>query len=71
MKRNCDMVRDLMPLCIDGAASEESQQVVAEHVAECKSCQQIYQDMQGSLPAGQDHGADRMPLRCIKLFRYL
>ena len=29
MKRNCDMVRDLMPLCIDGAASEESQQVVA------------------------------------------
>ena len=49
MKRNCDMVRDLMPLCIDGAASEESQQVVAEHVAECKSCQQIYQDMQGSL----------------------
>ena len=58
MKRNCDMVRDLMPLCIDGAASEESQQVVAEHVAECKSCQQIYQDMQGSLPAGQDHGAE-------------
>ena len=47
-----------MPLCIDGAASEESQQVVAEHVAECKSCQQIYQDMQGSLPAGQDHGAE-------------
>ena len=58
MKRNCDMVRDLMPLCIDGAASEERQQVVAEHVAECKSCQQIYQDMQGSLPAGQDHGAE-------------
>ena len=23
------------------------------------------------IDAGQDHGADRMPWRCIKLFRYL
>lgn len=57
MKRNCDMARDLMPLCIDGAASEESQTFVAAHVAECEACRDMYREMQESLPGTEDSAA--------------
>lgn len=50
MKHECNVARDLMPLCIDGAASEESQQFVDEHVAECGECNAIYGEMNAALP---------------------
>lgn len=50
MKNDCNVARDLMPLCIDGAASEESQQYVDEHVAECSECSDIYGEMSAALP---------------------
>lgn len=50
MKHDCNVARDLMPLCIDGAASEESQQYVDEHVAECGECSAIYGEMSAALP---------------------
>ena len=34
----CNVVRDLMPLCIDDAASEESRKLVVDHVWECEKC---------------------------------
>lgn len=45
MKDNCDVIRDLMPLCIDETASEKSRQMVGEHVLECKPCMEVYQEM--------------------------
>ncbi len=45
----CNVVRDLMPLCIDGVASEESQGMVQAHLAECEACARIYADMQDAL----------------------
>ncbi len=51
----CNVVRDLMPLCIDGAASEESRKVVVEHVWKCERCAEVYKEMQGKmLPSQQD-----------------
>lgn len=49
-KAECNVVRDLMPLCIDGAASEESQRMVTEHVAGCETCAEAYGEMQTVLP---------------------
>lgn len=46
----CNVVRDLMPLCIDGVASEESQEYVAEHIAECTECAVTYGSMKVELP---------------------
>jgi len=43
MKYRCDMVRDLMPLCLDHEASESSEQTVIEHLAECKECTKYYE----------------------------
>ena len=41
MKRDCEMARDLMPLCVDGVASEGSQEFVAAHAASCKECAEV------------------------------
>ena len=38
MKYECDMIRDLMPLCADGIASETSEKTLQAHLAECKAC---------------------------------
>lgn len=50
MKTQCDIVRDLMPLCIDEAASAESTKYVDEHVAECEECKSYYEKMKAVIP---------------------
>lgn len=50
MKHECNVARDLMPLCIDGVASEESKRYVEEHIAECTECAESYGEMQIALP---------------------
>ena len=50
MKNECNVAKDLMPLVIDGVASEESQQYVGDHVAECTDCAMIYGAMKVELP---------------------
>ena len=42
----CAVTRDLMPLCIDGTASEASQRRVKKHVVDCHPCATVYQEMQ-------------------------
>ena len=46
----CDLIRDLLPLYVDGAASQESAQVVEEHVAQCPDCRQALEDMRAPTP---------------------
>ena len=43
MKTNvtCSVINDLLPLYLDGAASEDSSQLVQEHLAECENCRKI------------------------------
>ncbi|MGN1370066.1 MAG: zf-HC2 domain-containing protein [Aristaeellaceae bacterium] len=50
MKYECNVARDLMPLCIDGVASEESKRYVEEHIAECTECAMTYGEMRVELP---------------------
>ncbi len=47
----CNIVKDLMPLCIDGVASEESAKLVEEHIAGCEPCAKAYADLQGEIHA--------------------
>lgn len=46
MKKKCAMARDLMPLVIDHAASEESAEFVQEHMEECEECREQFTQMQ-------------------------
>lgn len=53
MKKNdCSVVRDLMPLVVDRAASDESREMVEQHIAFCEACRKQYDDMKAELPEG-------------------
>lgn len=45
MKYDHEIIRDLMPLCIDGIASKNSQKAVEEHIAECDDCKSEWEQM--------------------------
>lgn len=46
MKYQCDMIRDLMPLCADGEAAEASRQAVREHIGTCVECARCWSEIQ-------------------------
>ncbi len=56
MKHDCNVARDLMPLMLDDAASEESQKLLNEHLEECADCRAYYDGMQAALPLAHASG---------------
>lgn len=42
---DCNIIRDLMPLCIDNCCSEQSSEQVMEHIALCSDCKTVYDSM--------------------------
>lgn len=45
MKYNCEVIRDLLPLCCEDIASKESKRIVEEHCKECRECKKIQEEM--------------------------
>lgn len=45
MNKNCDITRDLIPLCLDGICSESSKDFINEHISTCLECKQIFEDV--------------------------
>ena len=45
---NCSIIKDLLPLYIDGCCSEESKKLVDAHFENCKDCRRTYEQMQAS-----------------------
>lgn len=48
MTDNCNIIRDLIPLVIDAAASEDSTKCVETHLETCEACRECYQAMQSA-----------------------
>lgn len=48
MKYPCEIVRDLMPLYLDGIASGQSRQMVDEHLSACKACSALFSQMKNN-----------------------
>ena len=40
----CNVIRDLLPLYADKVCSEDSKEMVEEHLANCKKCKQELED---------------------------
>lgn len=63
MKR-CEIVRDLLPLYVDGVASEESAGLIREHVAGCDQCRCLLERMTAPVEAAPaEDGGLRNALR--------
>jgi len=40
MNIKCEVIKDLLPLYVDGVASEESRALIEDHLKECEDCRQ-------------------------------
>ena len=45
MNKQCEIVRDLLPLYVDGACSESSTEMIKEHLESCSPCNEICQKL--------------------------
>ena len=45
MKKNCDIVKDLLPLYIDKVCSKNSEKLVTDHLKDCLECQKYFQSL--------------------------
>lgn len=54
MKFECDLIRDLMPLCADDAASESSKKAVQSHIAVCTECAREWDSIRSELTVTAD-----------------
>lgn len=45
MSKQCEIVRDILPLYVDGACSEASTEMIKEHLETCADCRAIYEQM--------------------------
>lgn len=46
----CEIVKDLLPMYIDGLTSQDSNREIEKHLRECEECRSYYQEMTGKIP---------------------
>jgi len=49
MSKQCKIIEDLLPLYHDGVCSEESRQMVEEHLSQCEACRSLLNQMDGEI----------------------
>ena len=49
MKISCEIIRDLLPLYHDGVCSNESKQMIEEHLSNCEKCRTELKEMDDML----------------------
>ena len=49
MKKNCNIIRDLLPLYLDDVCSEESKKIVEEHLENCEECKKYLEQLKYSV----------------------
>ena len=42
---NCEIIKDLIPLYIDGCCSKESERAIEEHLKGCSECKMLFEEM--------------------------
>lgn len=51
---SCEVAKDLIPIYIDGVLSKESEELVRQHVEDCKECQKMIESMEVDLGQWKD-----------------
>ncbi|WP_027399592.1 zf-HC2 domain-containing protein [Anaerovorax odorimutans] len=50
MKIDCDIIKDLLPLYVDGVCSQKSKEMIEKHINECPLCKEELKLMHQELP---------------------
>ena len=43
-KINCNVIQDILPLYIDDVVSDDTKELVEEHLQNCEICQRVYHE---------------------------
>jgi len=62
----CELVRELLPLYIEGDLSPESEEIVKEHLEECADCRSLYDRMEKPIEMQTRAGQITAPINQIK-----
>lgn len=54
MNIKCEVIRDLLPLYVDGVVSEESRALIEEHLRECPDCSECLKLLQEDYPLSEE-----------------
>ncbi|MCQ2465569.1 MAG: zf-HC2 domain-containing protein [Oscillospiraceae bacterium] len=65
-RKNCEIIKDLLPLYADGICSEESRKMVTEHIASCDECRKELEMMQTEINIKEQIDTD---IKAIKKIR--
>ena len=55
MKINCSVIEDLLPLYVDDVVSDDTIELVEDHLKTCEGCRQDYEQMKGILYVPIEH----------------
>lgn len=69
-KINCSIVKDLLPLYVDGVVSEESVQLIRAHLDACESCHKDYEALKRELVLPTNPTIQEESSRVLKDFRH-
>jgi len=58
MNKNCDIVRDLIPMYAENLTSEESNKFIAAHLSSCEDCTNYLMNVQRDLPKNDNDSFD-------------
>ena len=62
----CNIVRDLMPLCADELASEDTVAFIARHTENCQECRAVWERYQTELPNMELPQTDKKTLKSLR-----
>lgn len=68
-KINCNIIRDILPLYVDGVVSEDTSALVEEHLTECEACRQEAERMKAHLSLPDSGEVEEAEARIIKDFK--
>lgn len=65
----CDIVKDLLPLYIEGLTSKDSNEEIEKHLESCEECRTFYQEMSGEIEEKLPVSTDVQELDYLKKVR--
>lgn len=67
MKLNCNIIQDVLPLVVEDLASEDTVELVNEHIKKCSKCSKEYEELKASKTNFQaENESETIPLKNIK-----
>ena len=68
-KINCNIIRDILPLYVDGVVSADTSALVEEHMTECEDCRQEAERMKAHMSLPDSGEVEEAEAKVIKDFK--